>query len=108
VKVRRTNTFYRFDIVQYKYPEDESRTFVGRIIGLEHEEVSLRVGLMSINGEILIEDNRELIRYELSDIRIPEGHFFILGDNRNNSLDSHAFGPVPKALILGVVIDLDR
>ena len=92
----------RFDLVVYRPPSDTSRTFVGRIIGLPGESVEVSSGQVVINEEPL--DDVVVVEhaYALPPFPVPIDSYFILGDNRNDSVDSHVFGPVPVAHILGV------
>ncbi len=93
----------RYDIVVFKYPDDESKLFIKRIIGLPGEEVLIRDGLVYIDGSDeplrtdfqheamdMPEDANGNVVHELH-YTVPEGHYFMMGDNRNNSLDSRAW-----------------
>jgi signal peptidase I len=92
----------RGDIIVFRYPKDPSRDFIKRIIGLPGDEIEIRSGVLYINGQrydepyILEEDPRGYLAAE-----IPEGEFFVMGDNRRNSEDSRFFGTVPIANIKG-------
>jgi len=78
--------------------------YIKRIIGLPGERVDVRGGKVYINGKPLNEPYiAEPPRYHGS-WTVPEGYVFVLGDNRNNSTDSHAFGPVPLESIVGRAI----
>jgi len=82
----------RGDIVIFKYPDDESLNYIKRIIGLPGETVTIRDGLVYIN------DNADPLnepylaeapyKWDFGPFEVPEGHYFMLGDNRNNSADS--------------------
>ncbi|MCH5272838.1 MAG: signal peptidase I [Lachnospiraceae bacterium] len=81
----------RGDIVMFDYPDDESKLYVKRIIGLPGEELEIRDGKIYINGSTtpLEEDYlKETPIDTYGTFRIPEGCYFMLGDNRNNSWDS--------------------
>lgn len=84
----------RFDIIIFKYPDDESQLFIKRLIGLPGETVEIREGKVYINdSEVPLDDSfvPETPRggyYDFPRTEIPEGHYFMLGDNRNNSKDS--------------------
>ncbi len=95
----------RFDIVIVNKPNAESFLLVKRVIGLPGETVSVRDGVVLINGEPLTEDvyGAERMLYDTADIEVPEGCIFVLGDNRNQSTDSHVFGPVSIDEVLGKV-----
>ncbi len=78
-----------------------SEDYIKRIIGLPGERVDVRGGTVYINGVSLNEPYiAEPPRYHGS-WEVPEGYVFVLGDNRNNSTDSHVFGPVPIESIVG-------
>ena len=73
------------------------------LIVLKGRRLTLRPGWVSINGQPLKEPYaRESPRYEMPPYRIPAGDYFVLGDNRNDSNDSHAWGPLSRDRISGV------
>jgi type IV secretory pathway protease TraF len=73
------------------------------LIVLKGKRLTLRPGWVSINGQPLKEPYaRQSPRYEMPPYRIPAGYYFVLGDNRNDSNDSHAWGPVSRDRISGV------
>ncbi len=92
----------RGDIIVFRYPKDPSRDFIKRVIGLPGDEIEIRRGVLYVNGEvypesyIMEEDPRGYLPAE-----IPEGEYFVMGDNRRNSEDSRFFGTVPIANIKG-------
>ncbi len=101
----------RFDIVVFKYPDDEDVLFVKRVIGLPGEKVTIRDGKVYINdSETPIDDYfiKEEMFCEAGErvFEVPEGCYFMLGDNRNNSKDSRYWKNtyVKKDKILGKVI----
>lgn len=81
----------RGDIVIFKYPDDETQIYVKRIIGIPGDIVQIINGKVYVNNEELEEDYlREPmnITTKQETYVVPEGHYFMMGDNRNNSLDS--------------------
>ncbi len=96
----------RGDIIVFRYPLDPSRDYVKRVIGLPGETVEIRNGVVYIDGRALDEraypvtpDRR---RYpHLPPRLIPEGHLFVLGDNRPESEDSRVWGLVPLENVKG-------
>ena len=96
----------RGDIVVFQFPEDKSKSFVKRIIGLPNEKIEIRSGKVFINNQSLeepyIDSKYNQVSRDSIEFRIPDGHYFVLGDNRNNSYDSRSWGTLPKELIYGV------
>lgn len=99
----------RGDVVTFRYPDDESKRFVKRIIGLPNETIQGINGKIYINNSNvpLVEDYiRESTFSDFGPYTIPDGCYFMMGDNRNNSLDSrfwkHQF--VKREKIEGKVI----
>lgn len=99
----------RGDVVVFS-PTEQLKTqykdaFIKRIIGLPGETVKVRDGLVYINGEPLDEDYiAEEPQYNWGPEVIPENSYLVLGDNRNNSYDSHYWGFVPRDHIIGRAI----
>ena len=100
----------RGDVVVFQSPGDNSRDFVKRVIGLPGDRIEVRDGLVIVNGQAL--DEHEYISsppayaYPTGGLPaiVPPDHYFVLGDNRNASEDSHRFGPIHKRLLVGEVI----
>ncbi len=81
----------RFDIIIFKYPDDESQLFIKRIIGLPGETVEIHDGNIYINGSdspLEDVDIKEPMEGSFGPYTVPEGCYFVMGDNRNNSRDS--------------------
>lgn len=95
----------RGDIVVFWYPRDPNKSFVKRVIGLPGELVEIRRGKVYINGRLLEEPylkperNRSSLNY--SGKRVEDHYYFVMGDNRDNSLDSRTWGLVPEKYIYG-------
>lgn len=97
----------RFDIVICDYPNaDDGKYRVKRVIGLPGETISLVAGQLYVDGE-LIEQAFDMTDNEAyyGPFTVPEGHYFVMGDNRNNSKDSRStgVGALPRSLIRGHV-----
>lgn len=94
----------RGEILVFRYPADPSHYFIKRVIGLPGDEVRLAGGRVFVNGQPLNESYiNGPIRGRDRTYRVPEGSYFVLGDNRNNSQDSRsaAVGFVPRSAIVG-------
>ena len=120
------------DIVVFEWPEDPTKNFVKRLVGLPGDTIAMRNGTLIRNGKVQVERyvthtdpgsdprgeefgwQREFLvsraariasyhasRNNWGPIVVPAKHYFMLGDNRDNSLDSRYWGFVPDSLVLG-------
>ena len=79
----------RGDIIIFPWPDNPEVTYVKRIIGLPGETVEIKDGAVYINGNVVHEDYlKEEMRGEYGPYEVPEGCYFMMGDNRNPSADS--------------------
>jgi signal peptidase I len=115
----------RRDIMVFKFPRDPDRDFIKRVVGLPGDTIEIRNKVLYVNGEaqdepyvkftsprVLGEDypasgiyppgagNRD----NYGPYTVPEGHYFMMGDNRDNSDDSRFWGPLPRDRIKGKAI----
>lgn len=99
----------RGEVIILKNPRDNNVAFIKRVIGLPNEKVMIRDGKVYINGEILNEPylpagtitTGESFLQTGGEILVPEGQYFVIGDNRGGSSDSREWGPIKKDLIVG-------
>ncbi|MDR0847386.1 MAG: signal peptidase I [Lactobacillales bacterium] len=116
---------HRFDIVAFKAPDDPTKNYIKRVIGLPGDEVKYVDDQLYVNGEKLSEPYLDKMKEEVKKITdapltpdfdlhevtyddvpnsadaqakgvVPEGYIFVMGDNRQNSKDSRYFGFVPE------------
>ncbi len=127
-KIIEFNSPQRGDVMVF-FPPHEERYFIKRVIGLPGDEIHLLDGVLYINGDkmsqkmlggedpaprsvVMTEDlyglehamQRRILPTRLSQnftAVVPEGHYFMMGDNRDNSSDSRVWGPVPEQRIVG-------
>ena len=94
----------RFDVVICHYPGRGSTNFVKRVVGLPGDVVQVSGGYLYVNGEKYAEEYlTHRPDYEFGPYQVPEGQYFVLGDNRSNSNDSHLIGPIDRSMIKGKV-----
>lgn len=87
-------------LVKLGYTRDQA--FIKRIIGEPGDQVQVQGGQVILNGQPLPETYiAEAPQYQMPAVNIPPGYVFVLGDNRNDSNDSHVWGPLPQQNIIG-------
>lgn len=95
----------RGDIVVFWFPNDPDKSYVKRVIGLPGEVVEIRNGKVYVDGKELVEDyldteyNQSLPSEAAK--KVADHHYFVMGDNRDNSSDSRYWGLVPEKYIYG-------
>ena len=92
----------RGDVIVFQFPRNLEKNYIKRLVGLPGETVELRNGKLYINGELTPEPwlSKE-IRTSSGKWHVGEDEYFVMGDNRNNSSDSRAWGAVSKKLVIG-------
>ena len=93
----------RGDVIVFQPPHDGEGDYIKRVIALPGETVKVENEVVYINGLPLDEPYQlnELPKYTLSELKVPSNEYFVLGDNRNNSNDSHNRWTVPRGNIIG-------
>jgi len=107
----RFNEPQRGDIIVFRYPRDPKQFFIKRIIGMPGEEIQIRDGqirIIPLEGEGYILGESEYLPKEIKtkgliNVRLKADEYYVLGDNRNSSLDSRSFGSLEKDAIVGKV-----
>jgi signal peptidase I len=102
------------DVIVFEYPEDPSKDFIKRVIGVPGDTIEIKNKIVYRNGEALIEpyvrhsDPRILPsrRDFVATFTVPEGKYFVLGDNRDDSRDSRFWGFVGRDAIVGKALVL--
>ncbi|HYM25056.1 MAG TPA: signal peptidase I [Vicinamibacterales bacterium] len=111
-------TIKRGEVIVFKFPEQPDRDFIKRVIGLPGETVEMRDKKVYINGKPLDEpyvhfllppgsqsEFSEVTSFDVRDrygpVTVPPDHYFMMGDNRDNSQDSRYWGFLPRELVKG-------
>ncbi len=94
------------DIIIFKYPNDPKIDYIKRCVAVEGQTVELVDNKLFVDAVMQDEDYTKYVFGSRPDRRfgpfkVPEGHIFMMGDNRDNSADSRAWGPLDKRLISG-------
>jgi signal peptidase I len=102
--VYRFEAIHRGDVVVFWYPLDRSKSFIKRVIALPGETVSIRQGVVTVDGKVVPEPYVPAQYEDASDygpVRVPKDSYFVMGDHRISSNDSRVFGPVASRFIYG-------
>ncbi|HTV08405.1 MAG TPA: signal peptidase I [Candidatus Aquilonibacter sp.] len=95
---------HRGDVVVFRYPRDETKSYIKRVIALPGDDLRIDHGTVFVNGKQIKEpyvpawyrDDRSQ-----PEMVVPDDEYFVMGDHRSISSDSRDFGPVPRDLIYG-------
>jgi len=103
--IYRFDAVERGDVIVFRYPEDVSRRFIKRVIGLPGDTVEIRNGDVLVNGRVLQEpylDERYVRPNERkAKVTVPQDCYYVLGDHRSVSSDSRSGWFVPRSNIIG-------
>ncbi len=92
----------RGDVVVFASPQNRERDFIKRVIALPGETVEIKDGRVFVNGQLLPQNyNTNPGSYNFGPVTVGPDQLFVLGDNRNNSSDSHSWGTLPRADVIG-------
>ena len=114
IRVRRFDRGAKFevkrgDIIAFLYPNDTSKFYIKRLIGMPGETVEIRERKVLINGKELsepyVDPKLNLSHIVMEPVYVKEHYYYVLGDNRDRSSDSRFWGLVPEKNILGKVIE---
>jgi len=94
----------RGEIIVFNFPLDPERRFIKRIIGLPGDTISVHQGTVFVNGIALEEPYIYAAPQYDGEWVVEEGHYFVLGDNRNNSSDSQNWGSLEAEDIIGKAV----
>ena len=99
----------RGDIIVFVFPEDRTKDFIKRLIGLPGDQIEIKDGGIYINGQQMQDPRMKNIYYynrgnygqEGGSITVPPGHYFAMGDNSGSSYDSRYWGFIDESDIVG-------
>ncbi len=89
------------DVIVFHFPRDPDQEYIKRIIGLPGDRVEIKNGEVYVNDRVLDEDYIAASPVYEDILEVPGDSLIVLGDNRNNSSDSHNWGPVPLDHVIG-------
>jgi signal peptidase I len=104
---RTVDPLARGDIVGFRYPKDESKSFVKRIIGMPGDRIESDSGRILLNAQPLDEPYVIEVNWSADSwgpVTVPDGEYFMMGDNRRNSSDSRMWGTVRRDAIWAKVL----
>jgi signal peptidase I len=97
----RLGDFQRGDVIVFHYPRNPEEDYIKRVIGLPGDDLKIEEGQVLVNGQVLEEPYIASPPQYSNSWTVPAGQVFVLGDNRNQSSDSHSWGYVPVEYVVG-------
>jgi len=94
----------RGDIIVFHYPMDPEQELIKRVIGLPGDTIGVQNGKVSVNGQVLDEPYIAATPAYSGEWQVPDDQLFVLGDNRNDSSDSHSWGFLPFEKVVGKAV----
>lgn len=92
----------RGDIIVLHFPRDRSREYIKRVIGVPGDHIEVQEDTVTVNGVALSEPYiNGAAAYRSGTWIVPDGQYFVMGDNRNNSSDSRSWSFLPRQDIVG-------
>jgi signal peptidase I len=92
------------DVIVFHFPRDPAQEYIKRVIGLPGDKIVISQNQVIVNGEVLHESYIAAHPAYQGTWIVPADSLFVLGDNRNNSSDSHNWGPVPMNYVVGKAV----
>ena len=103
---------HRLDVAVFKFPLDPKKDYIKRVIGLPGDRIEIRNKVVFVNGKALREPYVQHTdpnilpgmvqpRDNYGPVLVPDGHYFVMGDNRDNSYDSRFWGFVARKAFIG-------
>jgi len=94
----------RGDIIVFHFPMDPEQELIKRVIGLPGDTIGVQNGKVSVNGQVLDEPYIAATPAYSGEWQVPDDQLFVLGDNRNDSSDSHSWGFLPFEKVVGKAV----
>jgi signal peptidase I len=95
----------RGDVIMFQSPKDKAFSIINRVVGMPGENIEIRNRQVYINGvpleEPYLDETYNKASRDFGPLKILENHYFVMGDNRDNSSDSRSWGTVDKGLVTG-------
>jgi signal peptidase I len=97
----------RGDMVVFWYPNDLSKSYIKRVIGVPGDQIQVNAGVVMVNGKALEETyvpSQYRDQQSMEPTIVPSDQYFVLGDHRSMSSDSRSWGMLPRSLIYGKAV----
>lgn len=94
----------RGDVIVFYFPRDPAQEYIKRLVGLPGDTIRVESGQLYVNDQLVDEPYIAAAPNYPGEWLVPDGQYFVLGDNRNNSYDSHNWGPVPGDYVVGKAV----